>query len=259
MSEFVLLEREGPHGKLILNRPEEHNPMSDQVAAQLRAHLETLAQDPGIAVVTLRGAGPSFCAGADLKFFLSVLEDPIKLTEFMRTIKTTINMLENFPHPVIAVVHGFALAGGLELLLACDMAIAAEDARIGDQHANFGIFPGGGSTQRLPRIIGQRKAKELIFMGSHITGKEAEALGLVNKAVPAAELEATAEAWVQNICEKSARDVTYMKEAIQASGNIPLPNGLDLEEMLFLNYAKLGDMQEGLKAFKEKRKPRFGA
>ena len=166
-------------------------------------------------------------------------------------------MLEEFPRPVIAVVHGFVLAGGLEMMMACDLAIAAEDAQIGDQHANYGLFPGGGSTQRLPRLIGQRRAKELMFLGGRITGRQAEAIGLVNKAVPPGDLEREVEQWVRNLVQKSPSGLGYMKACIRRSGEVPLAAGLDLEQSIFLNYARLGDMQEGLRAFREKRTPEF--
>jgi enoyl-CoA hydratase/carnithine racemase len=175
----------------------------------------------------------------------------------MHRIKVAFTRIERFPHPVIAVVHGFALAGGLELLMTCDLAIAAEDATLGDQHINFGLVPGGGATQRLPRLLGLRKAKELMLLGSRIDGSEAARLGLVNRAVPAAELEAAAEQWARTLGEKSPTALRYMKELLHGADNVPLEVGLDLEIGQFLAYARLDDLREGLTAFKEKRKPRF--
>ena len=257
--DLVLLERDGGHARLVLNRPDAHNCISPELNAALLGHLRRLEGDPSLRVVTLSGRGPSFCAGADLKHFLSILDDAQAMTVFIREVKTTINAIEAFPRPVIAVLHGYVLAGGLELMMACDLALAAEDTRLGDQHANFGVFPGGGSTQRLPMLVGQRKAKELIYMGGHVSGQEAERLGLVNKAVPKDELEATTAQWVANLMEKSANGLSAMKEVIGSARNVPLPNGIDLEELAFLNYARLGDMKEGLTAFKAKRKPVFAA
>ncbi len=208
-------------------------------------------------VVTIRGAGPSFCAGADLKHFLSILDDPPAISAFIRAVRDTLTAIERFPQPVLAVVHGYALAGGLELMLACDLAIAAEDASLGDQHINFGLLPGGGASQRLPRLLGARKAKELMYLGSRVSGSEAAALGLVNAAVPAAELEATADAWAATLREKSRTGLRYMKELLAGADNVPLNAGLALEEGVFLNYSRMDDLREGLTAFKEKRKPRF--
>ena len=113
-----------------------------------------------------------------------MLDDAPALAAYIRSVKDTFTRLERFPRPVIAVVHGFALAGGLELMLACDLALAAEDAVLGDQHINFGLLPRGGASQRLPALLGLRKAKELMFMGSRVSGAEAERLGLVNNAGP---------------------------------------------------------------------------
>jgi len=256
-TEDVLCTVEAGHARIALNRPELHNPLDDRTMGQLVAAFADLRKDATVRVVTIRGAGPSFCAGADLKMFLRVLDDPAALTAFIRSTKTVFTAIEHFPHPVVAVVLGFALAGGLELMLACDLVIAAEDAVLGDQHINFGLIPGGGATQRLPRILGPRKAKELMFLGSRVSGAEAERLGLVNRAVPADRLEAAAEEWVRTLQEKSPTALSYMKELVQGADNVPLETGLDLEAGLFLAYARLGDLHEGLTAFKEKRKPRY--
>ena len=258
-AESVLLEVGGGHARLTLNRPAAHNALSGEVVERLDAHLRALAADPAVRVVTLRGAGPSFCAGADLKHFLGILDDAAALADFMHRVQGMVERLENFPHPVLAVVHGFALAGGLELLLACDLALAAEDALIGDQHANFGLVPGAGSTQRLPRILGERKAKELMYLGSRLTGTEAAALGLVNRAVPRDHLEAEAERWVATLLEKSASGLAAMKHCVQMAPAVPPAAGLAHETSAFLEYARLPDLREGLTAFQQKRKPRFGS
>ena len=253
----VLLEVRDGHARLTLNRPELHNPLNGEVVERLDAHLRTMAADASIRVVTLRGAGPSFCAGADLKHFLAILDDAPRLTEFMHRVQDMVERLADFPRPVLAVVHGFALAGGLELLLACDLALAADDALIGDQHANFGLIPGAGSTQRLPRLLGERKAKELMYLGSRLSGRDAAALGLVNKAVPKEQLEAEAERWVEALREKSPRGLGYMKACIQMAPAVPPAAGLAYETTTFLEYARLPDLREGLQAFQQKRKPRF--
>lgn len=255
----VLLDVTDGHARLTLNRPTLHNPLDGEVVEQLDHHLRTLAERPEVRVLTLQGAGPSFCAGADLKHFLAILDDEERLTAFMEAVQTMVERLEAFPRPVLAVVHGFALAGGLELLLACDLAVAAEDAVIGDQHANFGLIPGAGSTQRLPRILGERRAKELMYLGSRLSGREAATLGLVNRAVPAVQLEAEAERWVATLKEKSPRGLEFMKRCVGMSTTMPPTDGLDYETAAFLEYARLPDLREGLLAFQQKRKPRFPA
>jgi enoyl-CoA hydratase/carnithine racemase len=245
------------HARLTLNRPEQLNALNGELVRRLGESFAALRDDPQVRVVSLRGAGTSFCAGADLKGFLPLLDDAVALAGYIRALREAFTLIENFPHPVLAVAHGYVLAGGLELLLVCDLAIVAEDAQLGDQHINYGLLPGGGASQRLPRVLGMRKAKELMFLGSRVDGREAAALGLVNRAVPAAELEAAAEAWARTLCEKSPTALRSMKELIHGSDNVPLAAGLALEEGVFLNYTRLGDLREGLTAFREKRKPRF--
>ena len=256
-SESLLCEVKDGHARLTLNRPEKHNPLDGELIGALSDTLAGLAEDPALRVVTLQGAGKSFCAGADLKFFLGILEDAPALNAYIRKFKTTMAQLEHFPVPVIAVVHGYVLAGGLELMLSCDLTLAAEDAMIGDQHINFGLLPGGGGSQRLPRLLGMRKAKELMFLGTRISGAEAAERGLVNKAVPAEGLEAALGEWVDNLREKSRNALRYMKEMVSAAETMTLAAGLDYEETVNLNYTRLDDLHEGLSAFKEKRKPNF--
>lgn len=245
------------HARVTLNRPDGHNALDGTLVERLAETFMALAVDDAVRVVTIRGAGPSFCAGADLKHFLAILDDPAALSAYIRRIRETFTQIERFPRPVVAVAHGYVLAGGLELLLACDLAIAAEDAALGDQHINFGLLPGGGASQRLPRVLGQRRAKELMYLGSRVSGSEAARLGLVNRAVPRAELEAAADAWAQNLAEKSPTGLRCMKELVHGADTTPLESGLALEEGVFLSYARLGDLREGLLAFREKRKPRF--
>jgi len=253
----LLCTVEQGHARITLNRPDAHNALDGELIGRLAEVFTELHGDARVRLVSIRGAGTSFCAGADLKHFLSVMDDHAALTEFIRTVRDTLTQIERFPHPVLAVAHGFVLAGGLELLMACDLAIAAEDAALGDQHSNFGLLPGGGASQRLPRLLGQRKAKELMYLGSRLSGAEAARVGLVNRAVPAAGLEAAAEEWAQTLQEKSPTGLRFMKELIHGADNTPIDAGLALEEGVNLSYARLPDLREGLQAFQEKRKPRF--
>jgi len=254
-SDVLLCEVNEGVARIVLNRPDALNAISGDLVDRLGETLDSLAEDAKVRVVLLRGEGSSFCAGADLKFILSVLDDAPALNRYIRKVKDNISKLERFPLPVVAATQGYALAGGLEILLACDLVIAAEDAVLGDQHINFGLIPGGGASQRLPRRVGQRKAKEMMLMGSRVSGTEAEALGLVNKAVPAANLLDTAEEWAATLRGKSPNGLRAMKELLNASANVSLDAGLDLEESVFLSYTRLNDLREGLLAFKEKRKP----
>ena len=253
----LLCEVDRGHARLTLNRPDAHNPLDGELLTLLSEALNRLKGDAAVRVLTLRGAGKSFCAGADLKFFLGIAEDASALNAYIRHFKDTMSQLAHFPVPVIAVVRGYVLAGGLEMMLACDLTVAAEDAQIGDQHINFGLLPGGGGSQRLPRLLGTRKAKELMFMGTRLSGAEAARWGLVNEAVPAAELEEAAERWVDGLREKSRTALCFMKEMVSAAETMSLAAGLDFEESMNLQYTRMDDLHEGLAAFKEKRKPRF--
>jgi enoyl-CoA hydratase/carnithine racemase len=253
----LIVAREGSVARVILNRPAVHNPINLELVDALDDAFTGLRPDARVRAVTIEGAGPSFSAGADLKYFLSMVEDGPKLTHYIHRIGETFNAIEAFPKPVLAIVRGFCLAGGLELMLACDFSLAADDAQIVDQHANFGLFPGGGASQRLPRLIGERKAKERMFLGSRMSGREAERLGLVNRAVPAAELDGVIREWTSRLVEKSPTGLAYMKEAVRLSASVAPEAGIALEAARFLEYARLPDLKEGLVAFPAKRKPVF--
>ncbi len=253
----LIVERVGGRARLILNRPQALNALNLELVETLTAALAELAADSAVRVLTVEGAGSSFCIGADLKYFLSIVESGPLITAYIHRIKHMLNQLEAFPRPVIALVHGYALAGGLELMLACDLALAAEDAQLGDQHINFGLLPGGGASQRLPRLLGERKAKEVMFLGSRLDGREAERLGLVNCAVPASQLQGVAQDWIVRLLEKSPTGLNIMKDLVHRGGSMALDAGIELEAARFLEYARLPDLQEGLRAFKERRKPRF--
>jgi len=251
------VERVNQVARLILNRPEAHNPIDLELVDALAQALAELREDKGVRALTIEGAGASFSAGADLKYFLTIVDDGPKITHYIHRIRDTFNALEAFPRPVLAIVRGYCLAGGLELMLACDFALAAEDAQLGDQHANYGLFPGGGATQRLPRLIGERKAKELMLLGSRIDGRTAERVGLVNRAVPAADLHGVVQEWLARLTEKSPTGLSYMKQAVRLSASVSPEAGIELEAAKFLEYARLPDLKEGLDAFSAKRKPRF--
>jgi len=179
--EKVILKKKDRVATILLNRPDAYNLLDYDTVKQLEEATMEVERDESIKVVVIKGQGKSFCTGADLKYFLSIKEDSRKLARFIDQINRAFNSLENLRVPVLAVVHGHCLAGGCEMLISCDLAIAATDAVIGDQHANFGLIPGGGGTQRLPRLIGLQRAKELLYAGKWLSGAEAERYGLVLK------------------------------------------------------------------------------
>ena len=208
-------------------------------------------------VVVITGSGRAFCAGADLKYIKELLGNPQKMAEFGQLFHETYGMIENLSKPVIAAINGLALAGGIELLEACDIVIASEEVRIGDQHANFGLVPGGGGTQRLPRLIGIRKAKELLLTGDWVSGKEAEAIGLVNKAVPADKLEEAVNEMATKLAERSPMASKTIKFLVNRGMQTDLATGLELEKGALASHSATEDMAEGVAAFLEKRKPVF--
>ena len=256
--EPVLSTTTGGRARLVLNRPQAHNALSPELVRALAARVTAALADPAVRVLTIEGAGPSFCAGADLKALLPLLDDPPALRAYMGQVEALFNGLEASPKPVVAIAHGFVLAGGLELLLACDLAIAAEDTTIGDQHINFGLMPGGGATQRLPRVIGQRRAKGLMLTGARISGAEAQAIGLVNQAVPAENLHAAADALCAKMAGQSPTAMAHIKYLAGLSHDTPLAEGVRSELEVFADYAQHPDFREGLNAFQEKRAPHYG-
>jgi enoyl-CoA hydratase/carnithine racemase len=217
-----------------------------------------VAGDQALKALVVRGEGRAFCAGADLLYFESAFRQPDQLSAYLQRLNGCLFQLEGLPFPTIAVVHGYALAGGLELMLACDLSLAAEDARLGDQHANFGLMPGGGSTQRLPRRIGMMRAMELLTTGRWLSGAEAAAWGLVLRAVPAAALDAELERLVAPLRDKSRPGLGWIKSVARRGQDLPLRDGIALERQAFAQYvATSPHPAEGIQAFKEKRQPRF--
>src|SRR5713101_9148808 len=180
--------------RAVLNRPEQMNAISPDLLEDLDGVCTAVEGDATVRVLTVTASGRAFCAGADLKAVKELSPDRVKWNGFIRRWHGVFNRIEALPVPVIAGVHGLALAGGLELLLVADLVIADEAARLGDQHANFGLVAGGGGSQRLPRLIGARRAKELMLLGGWLTAREALAWGLVNRVVPAGTVAPAVEA-----------------------------------------------------------------
>ena len=238
---------------LTLHRPEALNAFNPTMVGELTQALETVAADESVKALVIRGEGRAFCAGADLLHLEEVFDAPADLKAFLRRANDNFLRLEALLVPVVAVVHGYCLAGGLELVLACDLVIAAEDAQIGDQHANFGLMPGGGSTQRLPRKIGHQRAMELI-----LTGVEAAQCGLALRAVPPDQLDAALEALLAQLRVKSRTGMGWIKSAVNQGLDLPLRDGIALEIDSFVEYSTTSPHpKEGIQAFKERRQPSF--
>jgi enoyl-CoA hydratase len=248
---------EGAIAHMTLNRPRALNAISPQMLDEMAAVVSQVTADRNLRVLVIAAEGRAFCAGADLKAMDAMEGDLAQMQRFMRRWQAVFGALENLPRPVIGVCHGLALAGGFELLQVCDLVIASEAAQLGDQHINFGLVPGGGGSQRLPRLIGARKAKEIMYTGVWLSAQEAYALGLVNRVVPQAELHSTVQELATTLATKSPVALRTIKHLVNAGLQTDLEHGLELEMQTVVIHNVLDDTREGIAAFKEKRQPVF--
>ncbi|ROQ89594.1 enoyl-CoA hydratase [Desulfosoma caldarium] len=250
----VLEERRDQVAILTLNRPEVMNSFNFAMLHGLRDKIEALRFDAEIRVVIVTGAGDkAFCAGADLKERATLSDDQVK--EFIFTIRNLFTAIEELPKPVIAAVNGVALGGGTELALACDLRIASETATMGLTETRLAIIPGAGGTQRLPRLVGRGKAKELIFTGRRVGAEEALRIGLVNSVTPPQKLKEECLAMAAMICETGPIAIQQAKYAINYGMETDLHTGLAIESNAYWVTIPTEDRLEGLAAFREKRKP----
>ena len=249
---FVDFEQRGPIGVITMNRPEALNALNDQVLKDLDAVLDAAEANDEVLVLILTGAGRSFVAGADI----GQMKDftPVQAKQFGMYGNSVFLKLENFPKPVIAAVNGFALGGGCELSMACDIRLASEKAKFGQPEVGLGITPGFSGTQRLPRRVGIAKAKELIFSGKQIGAEEAKRIGLVNEVYAAEELLNKAVEMAKSFTANAPIAVKYSKACIDRGMQMDIDNGIALENELFAMCFATEDQKEGMGAFLEKRK-----
>jgi len=241
---------------LTLNRPDVHNAMNERMRTELVDCFGAAAGSEDVRVVVVTGAGGrAFSAGADIREFVAP-QVPVKFRESRRRVDFR-QAMDRCPQPIIAAIRGYAFGGGLELALACDIRIAGDDARLGLTEVDLAIIPGGGGTQRLPRLVGRGKALEMILTGARIDAREALRIGLVDRVVPAAELTASALELARTLAAKAPVALRYAKEAVVKGLELPLADGLRLENDLATLLRTTEDRIEGAKAFLEKRKPRF--
>lgn len=239
-----------------LNRPEAANAFSKQMLYDLQATMDNLKNDTNVRTVILTGSGEkAFSAGADLKERKGMTDTEAKQT--VRLIGATIKAVEELPQPVIAALNGVAFGGGLELALACDLRVGAMEAKLGLTETSLAIIPGAGGTQRLPRLIGLGKAKELIFTAKRITAKEALAIGLLEYAVPRSDLLEKALEFAESIVKNGPLALIQAKIAINKGIEVDLSSGLKIEELAYDALIPTEDRQEGLRAFAEKRPPTY--
>jgi enoyl-CoA hydratase len=251
MPETILLEREGRIAILTINRPDKLNALSQQVRDELLELLAELENDAGVGVLVLTGAGDkAFIAGADIGEFAG--RAPVDQRHAMR-IPRIFDVMAGYPKPVIAMINGFCLGGGCELAMSCDLRIASERARFGQPEIKLGLIPGGGGTQRLPRLVGLGQAMRLTLTGDLIPAAEAREIGLVEMVVPHEELRARTLELAERIAAMSPLTLRVAKEALRASERLPVEEGLLYERDLFCLLFSTEDMKEGVQAFLEKR------
>jgi len=251
----LLVELKDGIAILTMNRPQVHNALSMNLRKRLGETLDDLNNNDDVRVVILTGAGKSFCAGVDLRERKEMSEKEVmRLRE-----KGPVNQMKiiHLYKPVIAAVNGNALAGGLELALACDLRVASEAAMFGLPEISLGIIPGGGGTQLLPRLVGDAHAREMILTGSRIDAKTAERLGLVSRVVPAGELMGVCLEIASRMKDFSPIALKNAKKAINRSREVGLTEGFIFEAQAYLACINTKDRREALQAFAEKRKPVF--
>lgn len=242
-------------GLLTIERPEALNALNEALLLELEECLTEISKESRIKVLVITGSGRAFVAGADIAVMHPMGEEQAKVFSLLG--QRTFNQLSNLPQPTIAAINGYALGGGLELALACDLRVVSEKAKLGQPEIGLGIIPGFGATQRLPRLIGTARAKELLFTGATISAQEALALGLVNRLFAPDELLEGALALAADIAQKSAVILRYLKTAVDQGVATSLAEGLAIEAQYFGVCFTTYDQKEGMGAFLEKRSPRF--
>ncbi len=256
MPEMIEVETHGRAGLIRLHRPAALNALCAQLMTELGSQLLAFDRDPAIGCIVLTGSEKAFAAGADIKEMRERRYPEVFHDDFIgRNWETILRVTK----PVIAAVAGFALGGGCELAMMCDLILAADTARFGQPEINLGVIPGAGGTQRLTRAVGKSKAMELCLTGRMMDAAEAERSGLVCRVVPAAELVAEALKLADTIAAKSATASAMVKRAVNAAYETGLAEGVRTERALFLSLFGTPDQQEGMAAFVEKRKPSFRA
>ena len=257
MSDPVILERRGPIGVLRINREDRRNALSRETLFAFGRLGAELVGDPKIKAIIVTGTGDkAFCAGADLKERQGMSSDDVRAQ--VGLYRTQLGVLDTSPKPVVAALNGVAFGGGLELALICDLRVAAPHVEIALPETTLGIIPGAGGTQRLPRVVGEARAKEMILLGRKLGAAEALAWGLVNRVAQADTpvLEDTI-AWLEPIAHGAPIAQSAALRAIEASYEVPLAMGLELERVFYDETLRSEDRLEALKAFAEKRKPAF--
>jgi enoyl-CoA hydratase len=253
MSDLVLVDIQDRVAILTLNRPDALNALNTELLGRLNAHAEELSANPDIGCLIITGSEKAFAAGADVKEMADKSQIDMLMSDFFGRYKS----LSSARLPVIAAVSGFALGGGCELAMMCDMIFAADTAKFGQPEIKLGIMPGMGGTQRMTHAIGKAKAMDMILTGRMMDAEEAERSGLVARVIPAAELMPETIKAAQTIASYSRPSVVTAKEAVNRAFETSLAEGLHYEQRVFYALFATDDQKEGMSAFAEKRKPDF--
>ncbi|MDH7518014.1 MAG: enoyl-CoA hydratase-related protein [Candidatus Thermoplasmatota archaeon] len=251
----ILVEKKEGIGIIKINRPNNLNALNKDTIVELTKAVEDLEKDKNIKVAILTGEGKAFIAGADIKQMKDM--DPSEAKKFAEMGHNLLINIEKSRLPFIAAVNGYALGGGCEVMMACDICIAAASAKIGQPEINLGIHPGFGGTQRLPRLVGRMKAKELLLTGDSIDANEAYRIGLVNIVVPDDKVMEEAEKLASKIAGKSAVQTSFIKSLVNKGMDVDFEKACSMEIYYFSRSFETEDQKEGMSAFLEKRKPVF--
>jgi len=251
----ILVEKKGKIGIITVNRPEQLNSMNSATRSEMARSFEDMETDSDVSVVILTGTpGKAFIAGADIKEFA---EMDLRTREEMNEDWRVNKVISEMTKPVIAMINGFCLGGGLEIAMACDLRISSEKSKLGQPEINIGIIPGAGGTQRLTRLIGEGRAMEMILTGRMITAEEAHQYGIVNFIFDSDELETKTLEIANTIANKSPYAIERAKKCVKAVAEMSLEKGLEYEQDMFIECFRSKDGKEGIAAFIEKRKANF--
>lgn len=254
IDDYIATDQDGDIAIITVDRPETRNAMDVETRKQLQAALETVEADDNVAAIVLTGAGGTFISGSDVSLFTEM--DPFDAKDYTQYTQGLYNYVESIPKPVVAAIDGYAMGGGLEISMCCDVRVAAADAKLGQSELAIGAIPGGGGTQRLPRMVGMGVAKELMFTGNPIDAERAYQLGLVNRLTDDDPVEAAKELCGE-MTRHSPKALSVLKEVVNKGNQMNLHSGLDLERYAWALAFATEDLDEGVEAFLKKRDPDY--
>ena len=255
--EAVLFTCEDKVAVITLNRPKKFNCLSSEILDGLDSALDQIAMRADVRAILIRANGDNFCTGADLQEVKTARNSRDALEAFIGRGHRVLQRFETVPQPVVGAVQGLALAGGLEIVLVCDVVFAGARAKIGDQHAQFGLVPGFGGTQRLPRLVGGRRANDLMFSARWLSAQEAQSWGLVNYVVDDDSLRAEAEVYCHTLATRNPEGLAAMKALSREADATSLQAGLQREREAMVDILRTENVAEGLTAFEARRTPEF--